>query len=178
MSIPLPRPHNSALLLNQTYEEIEKKIAKKQAEEATSPRTAAFARLEEGSSPLSVEPYDVPFDPLNPKMVEDRAISEERQRTDDFTQRVFDNDPVAIDVYETFKENPNLVNKDLLKKLKMVNHNALKIQTAFKKYKERRAAKPEETSFVNKLLSIFRITRGGKSKNKRKRRTRRKNHYK
>ena len=155
----LPRPHRKTQ--HKSYQQLLDESAKTQSEIASSPRTAIFARLENGPSPQSIEPYELPFDPLNSTLVANRAIFEESQRTDEFTRRVFKNSPEAINTYETFKENPNLVNKSLLKKLKMSllkkNINARKIQQAFRNYNGKTAT---EVSFVGKLLSLFTNTRG------------------
>lgn len=160
-----------------THEALLKRLEKRKAEAATSPRTYIFAKQEEGSIQLTPDSYELPVDPLNSRMVEDNALLEERRRTDEFTKRVFNNSPRAIEVYEIFKENPKLINKVLLQKLKKTllekNINARKIQSAFKKYKEKQKVNINENTFVNKLLTIFNITRGT-GKNKRKRRTQRK----
>lgn len=175
MSKKLPSPYIKLNPYN-THEALLQMFEKKEAEKATSPRTSKFAKQEEGSIQLP-DSYELPVDPLNSRMVEDNALLEERRRTDEFTKRVFNNSPRAIEVYEIFKENPKLINKVLLQKLKKTllekNINARKIQSAFKKYKEKQKVNINENTFVNKLLTIFNITRGT-GKNKRKRRTQRK----
>lgn len=158
----LPTPYNK-----KKFEEQSAIALKLKHEKSTSPRTSAFAKQEEGKD-NNVEYMDeLPFDPLNSTHVVNRAIAEEHARRDIFTERIFNNSPEAVELYQTFGEDPKSINPELMKIL-IRNKSASKIQSKWKKWKLKNNPTPNQISFMQKIFTFFKSKSGGKSKKSKK----------